>query len=391
MFADLFLISKALDYLIAMTWIAAILLSATDSALADDSAEWEVFIPSTEHYMGLNKAHAVMLENGALILDFANEGQIALFDRQGREVRRIGRRGQGPGAYFRIDGLYLGRDGIYAWDRLGLVVDRYDLELAFQERIRLPPKFRLTVGAPPPAPAVKLADGWLVGFRDPDALVWCSERFDRFETLFGDMDAEDVTGQPMIDPGSLGKKHNPINPNVQFERSPDGRRFYVLWPGQMDRLFVFDALKREVIRVLEFDLPVVRLTEEGRRRVLDSPYAPPGFYDETAVEAGQLLPMIRGFAIDPRGYLSVWSGTSWNFPDVPKQIYDLEGRPSDQTPDGRGASLILAIRDEYAYIPRADDAIAEGELRVYRVPLDQVDAFFASWSDAPVPVNPARR
>jgi len=148
-------------------------------------------------------------------------------------------------------------------------------------------------------------------------------------------------------------------------------------PKGIKVIHVYDPVQRTIVRVLERSVPPIPVPREWavatleKRKAMNTSLA--WRKRLTMADLPDRFPAIMNLSIDWAGRLNIATGRHWMGKGVPADLYDLDGQPLGQNYPPATVNRVVARQGSFLFV-KGDH---EGELQVWRVPVEQLDHFLS--------------
>ncbi len=317
---------------------------------------------------------ATRLADGRLIVADLGDAPLRLFAEDGRFIRRLARKGQGPGEVEYLAVLYRCGDLLFSYDIDGHRVAQWTLEGVFER------EFRFQVPAGQQVPYVSACNatgrfahlGWgdltapLAGYHRDTVPLWTTAAADAAPTLLDSVPASERWGR-VIDGRVVGTRPLPFGKQPRIGIGAD--RIYVA-TGDADGIRVYDLSGAPLARIAVADsAPAV--TPQDLRDIVEREILEDGESRRRAIEreyAEITYPTTKGnvsaMLVDAEGLL-------WMRPPVPASSTRVQWQVfgSDGTPRANislpAALEVLEVGRDYVLGRMVDTAAGVPLLQLY--------------------------
>jgi len=312
------------------------------------------FTHETEIYIPLFAGNVVVSDDGKVFLLNQREGEVHAFEGD-RLVRTFGRKGKGPGEFFRPAKMSVDGDGLFIHDMDKM--HQFDLNGAFIRTVRLPEPFLL----------LERVTGKWVG---------------NTGAMLSDGDIEFMA----YDPGIRGGEPFFVAPDGLRQRGKH-RLFHTTPKLMVDRkgeqvivvefeafkVHVFDGATLRHTHTIEKDVRPMAMDRDWAKERIASRESGDDFPGKMPTLIPDYFPQIRKVALSPENHLLIfrWAPD----PNRPERlVFDLAGRPAKSVIQSMaGAARVLGVVGDRAIVSTFNDGVGH----LHYVAWDEVDAFAA--------------
>ena len=342
-------------------------------------SESEIYVPLREGQVAVNGMGEIF------ILD-AKECQIIKLDAQGNEVKRFGKKGQGPGEFQFPSHLQTFKDKIYLMDIVSKNLMCFDHNGEFQESWKTTSnpgeilkteagfvmgEWSFRMGNNPSGGTVKAYDGQV---KNP--VIWHD-----FST--GEEEEQPDGFRLEMKDGKATIPFNPATDRLQLAGLPGGKYVALAHPGPQFKVDIFDAVTGKVLRTVEETTTPLPFNKDWADRLLEKRNKA----SENSSNAGSIkvhleanypefFPFVRAIAGhgDGRFYLQPWTSQ----PDKISQIVSFSEKGDVKKVDltAEVFSRLLYLDEDFGIVGVFDSE--EEQAGLAKVPRAQLAGFVKS-------------
>ncbi|CAM2006023.1 6-bladed beta-propeller [Acanthopleuribacter pedis] len=333
----------------------------------------DLHIETTDIFQRMDVDEIAVREDGAVYILNFDESRIQYYDAEGKLIKNIGKRGQGPGeftfpTYFRFADNHL-----FIYDELSGKISIFDKEGTFLKQVTLPARgLRMVRGS----------GGWFTWTTEPGHGKAGQVAFskDEFATEQNAAKLPDVVwfNQGLRinnNNGEIEGQYSPLSLAPMLAVAPDGNTIYLVPDPRKFEVKVIDGATGKITGTIRKDAkPVPFDTEWAQEQFADSAQ----FLKREGIGEGKIkknfpdfFPIIREIRTDPKGNLVVnrWRGR----PDDNDYsiTLDRDGNEGDNPYSWRELQRIAGFVGSHGYVVTYDG----DEAGLARVPQAEVKAF----------------
>jgi len=295
-------------------------------------------LTNTEIYTPVLPTQAAAGNNGDFFLSDIFEYRVVHFDKNGKKMPYIGRKGNGPGEFAsKILALDFFGDFLYVFEAVRDQIVVYRENGSFVKRVKCP--FILINPLEPPR---RLYDGWLVSYKR------------RLRHLDDDFKEIAVLAETPSDDGTVGqvRKYRPASDRPHYVLSADRRHIYFYEPGDGFAIKVYDPATRATSLLFRKDVPNTRFDEDWGRHRFENRRVSQSMLDRYTWEPDfpDFFPDIVSLHLDFENHLHIARGAIFMEPDLPYLVFDLSGEPVANAIPTKQLPRILAQDGDWLYV-----------------------------------------
>lgn len=330
-------------------------------ALLAVDADWK--IGEIGVYRPLDVSEVAVADDGAVYISRQAECDVLMFDDQGRQIGRFGRRGQGPGEFQVPMSVHVDDGHVYVLDIQLNAVNVFGRDGEFEKRLDLPMRN---------AEYLKTMHGWAYGNwqftldpNQPVQLFLCDRDLACQDLLASWPRSGSGPGVVVIRSDGSGTPEIPFNPashQVLAASSRDGGRLFVAARESFE-IQMFDThAGRELAPIVQKMDPIPFNASWGEERLEAMQSRDQGIPARFVADFPKYFPVIRRLWTTPEGDLVVelWAGR----PDKDERfmVFDASGQPKSLTHPREKATRWVAVRHHKAYVTGYDPESEEAFL-----------------------------
>ena len=351
------------------------LISLLFAMLALDAGDTTAFRMEDAFEPLLRSDIAIADDGEVFILDF-QLSKISRFDRNGKLLNTISKKGPGPGEIGFPNGIFLWQNRIHVSDRASGSIKQFEKDGDFVDETRLPAR-GVTV--------VKVAGGWITAnllSRQPDKPIdinWMNEKMAEPKKIASWPRPANAGGMMMVRSSGAGKPkmpYNPVRENALIIADRDGKTVYIYIPGS-PKIHVIDAAKKKVVDSISREIEQIPFNEEyGNRKLAEVKEARKGMPVDFVADFPQNFPAVREIFISAENKLGVRRWTAYPSKSKKNLVMDVDGTDVKLAYQENSARQVLLVQGEMAYINcfQADEERAF----VLKVPVSAIDKAVAA-------------
>jgi len=314
-------------------------------------------ISETDIYAPLDQNGYAVSDAFHFYLMDAKECRIRIYDSDGRFIKSVGGKGEGPGEFHKLFGVRFEMGLLYGLDPMASRLNVFDEGGFFLTSHKTPPELPFSFPY-----AAKMVEGWVFFSHRDKSIIWVDDTFEN-QIVLAEVEKTQSSKDVIV----------PVAEKPVFAASKDRQKVFV-YPGTGKfEILVYDVLSKSFKKPISKDIPPVPLGKTAGEELYKHKLSYLKLRGkQTKPQYPNFFPAISHMVLDADGLLLIFPGVHiWN-KNTPAIVLGENGNEAVSRFPTIYHARIMAIVGTYAFV----SVYHEGEMGVRRVPINELGRFF---------------